>query len=524
MIAAAFVEKDMTRLLDLGASLIPADSRIAQVHRDVRAWTARDCDWRKTYDRIERKYGYHAYGGGCHIVPNHAVMVLAWAYAPDDFHEAQTLINTAGWDTDCNAANVGTLMGVKVGLARINERYDYQSPFADRILMTLAEGTRTASDVLIEALHIARIGRKVMGWPTRPAPKGGAWHHFEMPGARHGYGVTPGSEKTVLENVPAPGDKARRALRVTFRTHGRKPVRFVTPAYPYQEKLVVATYPVVGTPRLFAGNRVALTGEAGAGTRGVRARLVAQILDSKTLAPVRTVQGPEQALRPGHPVRLSLSIPDTGGWPVTDIGVELSSGRPAQGVLYVDRVEKGGAPRLFLKGRDWPRDKSNRVPGWIGNEDHFLPVSSGYTRAFPNAMKVARNEGFGFLVTGNTDWTDYSVGARLAVHVAERAGLLARFQGLERHLALVKTATSLQLVLRYYGEHVLDERPCVWSEDEAHTLRLDLKGERVTAYCDGRRVLSGADQRLGSGGAGLLFQSGTIYVAAFAVGPRAARL
>jgi hypothetical protein len=204
--------------------------------------------------------------------------------------------------------------------------------------------------------------------------------------------------------------------------------------------------------------------------------------------------------------------------------VEITAPRPAAGSLIVDRVEKGGAPRLFLKGRDWPADKSRRVPGWIGNEDHFLPVHPGYTRAFPDAMKVVRNEGFGFLVTGNTDWTDYTAGIRLAVHVAERAGLIARFQGLERHLALVKTATALRLVLRYYGEQVLDEQPCVWAEDEAHTLRLDLKGERVTAYCDGRRVLTGADRKLGSGGAGFLFQSGTVYVAAFAVGPRATRL
>jgi hypothetical protein len=247
-------------------------------------------------------------------------------------------------------------------------------------------------------------------------------------------------------------------------------------------------------------------------------------MDPKTLKPDRLERGPAVALRPGRPARLALTVPDTGGWPVTDVGVELSSGRAARGVLHVDRVEKSGSPRLFLRGRDWPADAKRRVPGWIGNEDYFLPVHPGYTRAFPDAMKAVRNEGFGFLVTGNTDWTDYSVGARLAVHVAERAGLIARFQGLERYLALVKTATSLRLVLRYYGERVLDERACVWAEDEAHTLRLGLKGERVVAYCDGKAVLSGREDRLGSGGAGFLFQSGTVYVAAFAVGPRAARI
>ena len=112
---------------------------------------------------------------------------MAWCYAPDDFYEAQRIINTAGWDTDCNAANVGSVMGVKVGLAGINARYEFQAPFADRILLPTAEGTRSASDCLIEALNIARIGRRVMHWPALAPPKQGARHHFSMPGARHGY-------------------------------------------------------------------------------------------------------------------------------------------------------------------------------------------------------------------------------------------------------------------------------------------------------------------------------------------------
>ncbi len=128
MVSAAFVEKDMDRLLDTAVGVIPEDSIIARVHRDVRAWVRKDRDWRKTYKRIARKYGYCKYGGGCHMIPNHAVMVMAWAYAPDDFYESQVIINTAGWDTDCNAANVGSVMGVKVGLAGHKRAHTTSSP------------------------------------------------------------------------------------------------------------------------------------------------------------------------------------------------------------------------------------------------------------------------------------------------------------------------------------------------------------------------------------------------------------
>ena len=89
MVAAAFVEKDMFKLLDIGVAQIPEDSIIARLHRDVRTWARQDRDWHRTFRRIDRRYGYHKYGGNCHVVPNHALMVLAWAYAPDDFHAAQ---------------------------------------------------------------------------------------------------------------------------------------------------------------------------------------------------------------------------------------------------------------------------------------------------------------------------------------------------------------------------------------------------------------------------------------------------
>ncbi len=77
MEAAAFEEKDMERLLDLGVSFIPQDSLIARLHRDVRSWCKEDGDWRKTYQRIRQTYGYDTYGGNCHVVSNHALMVMA---------------------------------------------------------------------------------------------------------------------------------------------------------------------------------------------------------------------------------------------------------------------------------------------------------------------------------------------------------------------------------------------------------------------------------------------------------------
>ncbi|MBP5234124.1 MAG: ADP-ribosylglycohydrolase family protein, partial [Planctomycetes bacterium] len=187
MVSVAFVESDMEKILDRGVACVPADCLIARLHREVRAWAREDGDWQRTYERIAAKYGYDKFGGCCHVVPNHALMVMAWAYAGADFHRAMQIVNTAGWDTDCNAGNVGCVCALAAGLEHLADGYDYDAPVAGRVVIGAAEGSMTTADVLRQAQMIARIGRRVMGWPDAPAPKGGAWMHFSQPGARQGW-------------------------------------------------------------------------------------------------------------------------------------------------------------------------------------------------------------------------------------------------------------------------------------------------------------------------------------------------
>ena len=49
MEAQAFVESDIDKLIDTGLSFIPTDSVIARMIGDIRAWHAKDGDWRKGF-------------------------------------------------------------------------------------------------------------------------------------------------------------------------------------------------------------------------------------------------------------------------------------------------------------------------------------------------------------------------------------------------------------------------------------------------------------------------------------------
>lgn len=504
MVSAAFVEKRMETLLDTGIGLVPPDCLIAQVHREVRGWCRADGDWRRTYERINERYGYRTYGGNCHVIPNHAIMVMAWAYAPDDFHRAQAIINTAGWDTDCNAANVGSVMGLVVGLDRLCESYDFRTPIADRIILPTAEGTRGVTDCLAEALHIARIGRRVMGWPEAPAPKDGAWQHFSLPGAVHGY--QPEEQRfdtrraATVTTAPLPGATAL-ALRLDFETSAGRTARVSTPILPPD---LQGGYGVQATPRLVPGLTLRAECVTGSLQGDASARLFVRFAAAE--GDGRLAYGEAVALRTGTPCVLGLTIPDADGLPVRDAGFEVCSPRRARGSLFCDRVTTTGAPALTWK--DGPPLVRGAYPGWIVDADVVRGAFSDDREAVRHAGK---NDGRGILVTGTSDWTDYAFSARVKIHLADKGGILVRYQGLQRYVALVQTRDRLQLIRHWYGaDTVLAEAPSVWVFDALHELRLTCRGTHLTGTCDGTTVLEAEETVLDRGGAGFLFERGLI--------------
>jgi hypothetical protein len=117
MEALAYVEQDIDCLLDTAVSFIPTESVIYRMIADIRQWHKVDGDWRVTRERIVKQYGYKDYIGNCHMVPNHALIILGLLYGEGDFQKSLMICNTAGWDTDCNSGNLGCLLGIRNGLA-----------------------------------------------------------------------------------------------------------------------------------------------------------------------------------------------------------------------------------------------------------------------------------------------------------------------------------------------------------------------------------------------------------------------
>ncbi len=117
-----------------------------------------------TRDQIAAHYGYDKYGGNCHMVPNHGLIIHSLLHGEGDFQKSLMIVNTCGWDTDCNSGNVGCLLGIRGGLAAIEAGADFRTPVADRMYLATADGGRAITDAVTETFTWSTPAAR---WPAR---------------------------------------------------------------------------------------------------------------------------------------------------------------------------------------------------------------------------------------------------------------------------------------------------------------------------------------------------------------------
>ncbi len=516
MEAHAFIERDLDVLLDTAIRLIPQDSVIYRLIYDVREWHAsRPDDWRATRAKIAATYGYDTYKGNCHIVPNHALVMLGLLYGADDFQRSLMITNTSGWDTDCNAANVGCLLGIKNGLAGIDGGPDWRGPVADRLYLPSADGGRTITDAVAEAYRVVNIGRALAG-AAPSAPKDGARFHFELPGSVQGFqpeDATATQAALALDNVRGHSARGERSLAVRYRylAPGRA-ARISTPTFVQPEANSELGYTLMASPTLYPGQAVRASVEADAGNAApVTCRLYARVYGADDT--LRIVCGPDTHLTPGSGYAFEWRIPGTDGQPIAAIGLELDATRRADGTIYLDYLTWDGVPDVTLGrprqgGTMWRR-------AWVDSIDQ-------YESRWAEPYRLVQNEGVGLLIQGTREWTDYRVSATLTPHLAVAAGIGARVQGMRRYYALLLGDDGMARLMKALdGDTALAETPLVWDLERPYELSLQVEGRRLRAAIDGRELfdVEDLDRPLIGGGAALICREGCVSSGAVTVRP-----
>ena len=506
MEAEAFVSSNIDHLLDTGLGAIPRDSLIAKVIADVRAWQKANPDWRETRQRIEEKYGYDKYPGNCHVVPNHALMVMAVLYAPDDFQKAQMIVNTSGWDTDCNAGNVGCLLGIMNGLDGLDEGPDWRGPIADRLLISSADGGNSINDAVRQAYYITNLGLQLAGRQKLEAPKAGAQYHFSLAGSQQGFRPQVGTSLSKAIRVDNAEFEVSRALAIAYEALAPGQLAAVTtPTFSPREMLNMHTYDLMATPLVYPGQTVKARVVAPTSNRGaVGVRLRLRVYDEHDQ--LRDVDGDVVTLNPGAETVLEWRLPELGGQPIAEIGLAFSAeGKRADGKLLVDYLRWDGAPSLTLR-----RPSSDcdfwRI-AWVNGVDF-------YSKRYAPSFRISQNRGEGLISHGTRQWTDYVVKSDIAIDLGNYGGICARVQGLRRYYAVRATRRGKLQIVRTRDEDtiVLAEADYDLVFHKKIAVKLTVVGSRISALFDG--VALEADdttkEAFKDGGIGLLISEGAM--------------
>jgi len=326
MEALAFQTTDLDAILDGALAFVPHATRLRKLVQDVRDWHAADTakDWRSTRARIADRYGYHKFAGICHVIPNHALVLLSLLYGGLNFQESLAIACTSGWDTDCNAGNVGCFVGIAGGLAAIDAGPDWRGPVADRMYLSSAEGGKAITDAVIEAQSLVRTGRILKGLDPLPVPKD-ARFNFAFPGSVQGFVAEAvdgaGAATATLENVPGHSLEGDRSLSIRFSGLTKTAsVQAATPTFAMPSGFSMRSYELCCSPTLYPGQTVELRVEADAGNRGPLDVCI-QCRWFTTADRLERHSGPEQRVAPGQAATLRWTIPPTDGQPIYDIGV-----------------------------------------------------------------------------------------------------------------------------------------------------------------------------------------------------------
>ena len=123
MIAAAPFVDDMPELIQVGLSEIPAKSRLHADVMEAVGWYEEELSYDEAVARLHAKWDQTSFHHWCHTNSNAMICVIALLYGEEDFGKSICRAVQPCFDTDCNGATVGSIMGMRLGAKALPEKW-----------------------------------------------------------------------------------------------------------------------------------------------------------------------------------------------------------------------------------------------------------------------------------------------------------------------------------------------------------------------------------------------------------------
>lgn len=132
-ISASFLSEGVLEAIEIGRSCIPKTSRLYEAITSCISTWKKESNFEEAYNKLMEKYGKL---NSVHTINNAVVVALSLLYGELNFSRSISLAVTAGLDTDCNGATVGSIVGAIVGEEKIESKW--KDPLNDTLETSLS--------------------------------------------------------------------------------------------------------------------------------------------------------------------------------------------------------------------------------------------------------------------------------------------------------------------------------------------------------------------------------------------------
>ncbi len=486
-VSLAFSITEPGEIIDEALKWIPESSEYTRVITAVRDFHHDNPDdWRGAREYLEREFGYDRYPGVCHIIPNAGVCALALYYGAGDFARTIEIATMCGWDTDCNAGNVGAVLGVIVGPEGIPDRY--RRPINDFHAASSISGALNCIDLPTASRELAVLGLEAAGRDIpeeigRDVFSDDIFLDFSLPGSTCGIRtssdflapVAPGvlvHEKpgvTILLDRLVRGDSARIFYKPYYRRDDFDDERY-RPTF---------------TPGIYPGQNVTIRGEVHR-MSGQRMAFAPYVRDSET----------------GEIFQEGNIFPESGEefsfcWKVP----EVSFGVDEAGIIATNFDAQKFLGNLIIKEFSVTGKRRFAVDFSMEKEE-FEGLSrcsavGGAWSVENRALQVVTRDEF-LLYTGPYYTRDSSVELLLIPDFGESHMLSFRARGVEyAYFFGLHGEGKSALIKKDHSLSVLAEIPFDWKLKKEYALRVEVKtlpeGALIECIINGKKVISFTD-------------------------------
>ena len=505
-IAAAYTASSLDEVLDTGLRFLPEKSDYRRVVETVRAYHRAhpaEADFRACRAMIAREFREEAYPGGYHIVPNAGICILAMLYGKGDLGRSIEISVMCGYDTDCNASNIGTILGVLGGLDGVPERY--RRPINDLVTLSSVSGYLNLVDLSDKAKELGALSCRMYGGALPNGvvcPKPGELRlDFPFPGSTHGLELSDKAEHT-LRIVSGKAHSGMYCAELMTDGKCAGPVDLSFKAMLTRPDLHEERYDPVFAAKVSPGQRVSVW---------MRSEQIAPAAVTVTPFVRRAMTGervcmPAAVLPEGEWTEIAFTVPDLGGDAVHDVGwtiaVQPDVAPWVMGRVYVDEITVTGTMDYTVDFSLQREEFSQLTP--FSFNDCAGKREADAMRLTADALPYMSGAQ---AYTGNYYLRDTAVAASVTVESGGSGLVLLHGQGTRRYYALGFSAPGECAALRYEDGTVikLAAVPFAWQPGREYALRAEAKGDTLTLSVDGTPVLEAHDGRYSYGMPGLGF-------------------